>query len=145
MFLSLISGSRSSEGSRSGLLAKCFWGGLGRQGQKTTLLAEKSGCLALPPKAAGPTKLLHNFGIPLSSSGILGTRTVRGPCCCSPCGAQAASLLPPQPQQPLPQLSLRANGGALEWRTNRFLVCYRFQIGFNFVDVGGPGGPGRPN
>ena len=45
---------QTSEGSRSGLLAKCFLGSLGYQGQKTTLFAENAGLLALPPSAARP-------------------------------------------------------------------------------------------
>ena len=35
------------EGSRSGLLAKFFLGGLGYQGQKTTIVQEHTGLLAL--------------------------------------------------------------------------------------------------
>ena len=37
---------QTSEGSRSGLLAKCFLGSLGYQGQKTTLFEESGGLLA---------------------------------------------------------------------------------------------------
>ncbi len=36
-------------------VAKCFLGGLGHQGQQTTLFQENTGSVALPPKAAGPT------------------------------------------------------------------------------------------
>ncbi len=35
--------------------AKCFLGGLGYQGQTTTQCQGRSGLLALPPSAAGPT------------------------------------------------------------------------------------------
>jgi hypothetical protein len=42
------------EGSRSGLLAKCFFGSLGYQGQQTTLFNETTVVLALPPLAARP-------------------------------------------------------------------------------------------
>ncbi len=42
------------KGSRSGCLAKCFCWRPGCQGQKTTHVKEKSGLLALPPKAARP-------------------------------------------------------------------------------------------
>ena len=44
-----------SKGSRSGFLANCFWGGLGRRGQKNTHVLEKSCVLALPPAAATTT------------------------------------------------------------------------------------------
>jgi hypothetical protein len=37
-------------------LAKWFFGGLGYQGQKTTLVQENRGLLALPLKAARPKK-----------------------------------------------------------------------------------------
>ncbi len=43
-----------SKGSRSGFLAKCFFGGLG-YGRQTTLVQETRGLLALPPLAARPT------------------------------------------------------------------------------------------
>jgi hypothetical protein len=37
-----------------GFFAKWFFGGLGYQGQKTARFQEKTGLLALPPKAARP-------------------------------------------------------------------------------------------
>ncbi len=43
-----------SKGSRSGSLAKCFFGGLGYQGQTTTHFPETNDLLAVPPKAAEP-------------------------------------------------------------------------------------------
>ncbi len=44
----------NSEGSRNGLLAKWFFGGLGYPGQQTTLFFKKRLLLALPPAAAKP-------------------------------------------------------------------------------------------
>jgi hypothetical protein len=62
-----------SEGSRSGLLAKWFFGGLGYQGQKTTLFQENTGLLALPPRA-GPIDTGQNGGTDPSGPTAAGRR-----------------------------------------------------------------------
>ncbi len=68
-------GGPNSEGSRNGLLAKWFFGGLRYQGKKTTMFQENTGLLALLPKAERPiNQYFHEqmrfFGWPINHYGI---------------------------------------------------------------------------
>ncbi len=86
LYLERFAPSFISKGSRSCFLAKLFFGGLGYQGRKTILYPGTSGLLALPPKAARPTKrfVLENVwvfgpGTPSLNKKHLANKPLRDP------------------------------------------------------------------
>ncbi len=79
-------GGGRSEGSRSGFLATWFFGGLGYQGNKTTLFQDNTVCLAVPPSAARPkTQYFHEqmwffgLGFPRPPKNHLAQKPFRDP------------------------------------------------------------------
>ncbi len=84
-----------SKGSRSGLLAKWLFGGLGCQSQKTKHFPETNGFLALPPSDLSIAPAMHlGFGAGRNSDlGGPGGPTGPKPLPCHPVGREAAPRL----------------------------------------------------